>query len=84
MTTAGGKRPLFLLLENLRRVKTEMVLALLCGCGADVNKKNIKKIVKNNCGWGKVIIPFDCGWFFDEYLDANEYEILEKNPLEKK
>ena len=39
---------------------------------------------KNNRGWGKVIIPFDCGWFFDEYLDANEYEILEKNPLEKK
>lgn len=37
----------FLLLQNLRRVRTEMVLALfLCGGGAEINKKKHKQIGK--------------------------------------
>lgn len=35
----------FLLLKNLRRVRTEMVLALfLCEDGAEINKKSINKL----------------------------------------
>lgn len=82
--TAGGKRPLFFVAGKFKKSQNRdgfgSSLWLRRGC----KQKKYKKIVKNNCGWGKVIIPFDCGWFFDEYLDANEYEILEKNPLEKK